>query len=249
MKKFILGVRIDDISLPEALERVEEFLKDGKKHYIVTPNPEIIVAAQKDSEYIKLLNNADLCIPDGVGLKFSGKIKHRVTGIDLMEGLVRLSAEKGYRIGLLGGEKVVAEKTKECLQRQYQSIPVAFAQSGGRFDKEGNFLNSRKAKIPPLEILFVGLGQGKQEKWIAKNLNSTSVKVFMVVGGAFDIISHKIPRAPLLIRKLGLEWFFRLLVEPWRWERQLRLIEYLWLLILRSIDERKIGCVKLKKPW
>ncbi len=236
MKKDILGIKIDDLNINEAVERVQGWLSKGGKYYIVTPNPEIIMAAQADDGYKRILSDADLSIPDGIGLKLFEGVKNRVAGADLVDQLIRLSSDKGYRIGFLGGREGIAEKTKECLMRQYQTISVEFAESGGRFDSEGNSLSEKKLVIPPLDILFVGLGQGKQEKWIAKNKNLFSVKVFMVVGGTLDYLSGSIPRAPKLIRNLGLEWLFRLILEPWRIKRQLSLIEYIWLLTKERIS-------------
>lgn len=153
-----------------------------------------------------------------------------------MEELIKLSAELGLTIGFLGGREGVAKKVKECLEQQYQTISVEFAESGGKFDKEGNSLSGKKLTIPPLDILFVGLGHGKQERWIAKNVTKVPVKVFMAVGGTLDYLSGSIPRAPRIIRSLGLEWLFRLGLEPWRIKRQLALFEFIWLLTKQRIS-------------
>ncbi len=258
IKKQILGVKIDDFSMDEAVQKVEGFLKDGKKHYIVTPNPEFLVAAQKDERFRELLNNADLSIPDGIGLKLSGKVKNRISGTDLMEKLIALSAEKGYTIGFLGGKEGVAEKALERSKQQYQNISVTFVGSGGIVDGDGNLLGVLPArfpavhphsttlaaatrqdpsslsplvnKIPPTDILFVAFGHVKQEKWIVRNLPKLPVKVMMGVGGAFDYFSGKVPRAPFWMRSIGLEWLFRLILQPWRIKRQSALMQYLWLL-------------------
>lgn len=244
-KANILGVKIDDITMDEALTQVEEWLKKPGKHYIVTPNPEFVMAAQKDERFRKLLNDADLSVPDGTGLKFSGKVKNTIYGTDLMEKLVTFAAEKGFTIGLLGGKNGVAEKAGECLKQKYPKLKVAFAESGGKVDEEGKVINDERLKIneknhqslivnhkslPEVDLLFVAFGHRKQEKWIANNLPKLPVKVAMGVGGAFDYISANVPRAPLWIRNLGFEWLFRLLIQPWRIKRQLALLKYLWLL-------------------
>lgn len=218
MKKDVLGVKIDDITMAEVLERVKGWLSKSGKHYIVTPNPEFLVAAQEDLVFRNILNDADLSIPDGVGLKLSGKIKNTVYGTDLMEELVAVANEKGFTVGLLGGSKGVAEKCRECLRKKYPKIKIVFAESGGEVDER-------------CDILFVAFGHIKQEKWIANNLRKMPVKVAMGVGGAFDYISGKIPRAPVWIRNLGFEWLFRLIVQPWRIKRQMALIKYLLMLI------------------
>ncbi|MBI2020068.1 WecB/TagA/CpsF family glycosyltransferase [Candidatus Daviesbacteria bacterium] len=228
MKKAILGIKIDDVTLDEATQMVENWLSKDGKHYIVTPNPEIVVMAQDDEELKKIINRADLAIPDGVGLKLSGDIVCIIPGIDLMEQLIELAADNGFTAGFLGGRDEVAEKTRERLQKKYPKLKVTFAESGGEVDKDGNMTTDYR--LPTTDLLFVAFGPPKQEKWIAKNLQKLDVKVAMGVGGAFDYLSNKIPRAPKWIRGMGLEWLFRLIVQPWRWKRQLRLLKYLFLL-------------------
>lgn len=227
MKKNILGVEIDDINLGEAAAQVEEWIKKGGHHYIVTPNPEFLVSAQNDPVFKKVLNKADLAIPDGVGLKLFGGLKNRLSGADLAEELVRLSAEKGYRIAFLGGKKEVAKKAAERLKQRYQNISVVFADDGGPVDREGN---SGKIVIPKADLLLVGFGQVKQEKWIYRNLQDVPVKVVIGVGGVLDYWAGVVPRAPKPLRFLGLEWLFRLIIEPKRIVRQLSLLKYLRLL-------------------
>lgn len=212
MKKYILGIKIDDVNMSEALEMVHQWLQKFGKKYIVTPNPEFIMTAQKDLDFKKILNGADLSIPDGAGLKLSGKIENTVSGVDLMEKLVERSADWGVTVGLLGGSDGVANKTAECLQKKYPKIKISFTSP---------------------DLLFVAFGHPKQEKWIVKNLPKLNVKIAMGVGGAFDYLSGKVPRAPKWIRDLGFEWLFRLVVQPWRIKRQISLVKYLWLIMLR----------------
>lgn len=230
MKKDVLGVKIDDINLDEALEVIKVWLKKPGKYFIATPNPEFIVAAQKDNQFKGILNKADLAIPDGAGLKLAG-VKNTTSGTDLMEKLIALSAENGYVISLLGGREEVAEKLKECLEQTYQNISIKFAGSGGKIDDQGQQISGERIKIPPSDILLVGFGHGKQEKWIYKNFKNTPAKIQMGVGGAFDYLTGAIPRAPVWVRRLGLEWLFRLTVQPWRIKRQLALIKYILMLI------------------
>ncbi len=218
MKVNILGVKIDDVNMAEALVITEKWIWNPGKHYIVTPNPEFLVAAQNDTVFKKILNGADLSIPDGAGLKLSGKIKNTFAGTDFMEKLVGLAAEKGFTTGFLGGRDGVAKKCTECLLKKYPKLKIALVSS------------DTGEKIPPLDLLFVALGHIKQEKWIADNLDKIPVHVAMGVGGAFDYLGGFVPRAPEWIRGLGLEWLFRLIVQPWRIKRQLALIRYLSLL-------------------
>lgn len=226
MKVSILGVKIDDINIDEAVSIVEGWLSKPGKRFIVTPNPEFLVIAQKDAEFKKIINSADLAIPDGVGLRLAG-VKNNVPGVDLMEKLVRLAAKNGYIVGLLGGRDKVAEKAAERLVKKYHKLQILFASDGGQV----NEFHTTDYILPTIDLLFIAFGAPKQEKWIASNLNKIPVKVAMGVGGAFDYLSGNVPRAPKWIRNLGLEWAFRLIIQPWRMKRQLSLLKFIWYII------------------
>lgn len=219
MKKQVLGIKIDDVNIAEAAKVVEGWLSKGGKHYIVTPNPEIVVMAQDDQELKKIINNADLAIPDGVGLKFAG-VKNTFSGTDFMEKVIWKSRDWGFTVGFLGGKGDVAKRCAECLKKKHPKLKVSFH-------------NEEPGKIPATDILFVAFGAPKQEYWITANLDKIPVRVAMGVGGAFDYISGRVPRAPKWIRNLGFEWLFRLIVQPWRLKRQLALLRYIWLLLTR----------------
>ncbi|MDD5416229.1 MAG: WecB/TagA/CpsF family glycosyltransferase [Candidatus Daviesbacteria bacterium] len=280
MKIDILGVKIDKVNLTEALVVAEKWIRNKSacrtgKHYIVTPNLEFILAAQKDKEFRGILNKADLAIPDSSSLGLSDWLLRKsrlerlllwplfffpvkpmmqfdvVTGTDFMEALCKLSAEKGFTTGFLGGNGGVAKETAERLLRKYPNLKVSYVSSGGIIDKDGNpqevvsskyyvarekagkDMSSRNTKyiIPPTDILFVAFGHIKQEKWIAKNLDKIPVRVAMGVGGAFDYLSGRVRRAPKMVRKSGFEWLFRLVIQPWRIKRQLVLFKYLRLIL------------------
>jgi len=194
----IFGVRVDEVDLEEVVERILA----AKKHpyFIVTPNPEQIVQAQEDEEFRKILNSADLAIPDGMGLRLVG-VKTRVTGIELMEVLMKM----GKRVMLVGGKRGWPDLAK---------------------------IN----KVKP-DFLFVGLGAPKQEKWVARHfdsLRSLSVKVVMVVGGAIDQLDNPTLRPPRFMDQMGLGWLYRLVRQPWRWQRQLRLLKFGWMATCRG---------------
>lgn len=137
MKKDILGIKVDDINIDEALKTVESWLSKPDKHYIVTPNPEIVVMAQQDGELATIINHADLAIPDGAGLKLSGDIVCTTPGIDLMEDLIKLAAEKGFTTAFLGGRDQVAKQTAERLIKKYPKLKVTFTESGGEIGLDG----------------------------------------------------------------------------------------------------------------
>jgi len=231
----IMGVKVDSVTYPQALEKARKFIESGGKHYIVTPNPEIIVTAQKDRQFKDILNKADLAVPDGIGLifaaRFLGKsLPERVTGVDLLEGLVALAAEHGYNLFILGGGEGVAGKAAVELKKRYSKLKIAGTFSGRaeeEFDKETRAAFAGKK----IDILAVGYGAPKQERWIARNLPLLNVKLAIGVGGAFDFLAGEAPRAPQRIRQLGLEWLYRLVRQTWRLKRQLSLPYFVYLVL------------------
>jgi len=213
----ILGVRVDRVSLGEAIKLVGEWVKQDKKRYMVTPNPEFIMLAQKDEEFKKILNKADLAIPDGIGLRLADRRLKRLTGVDLMLSLIK----KGYKTMVAGGRAGVAQKAADALRSNLVGTPTRldlFSMTEPNVEK----IN----KIKP-DLLFVALGMGKQEKWIVKNLPKLKVKVAMGIGGALDQIAKPWLRAPLRVQALGLEWLWRLVMQPWRIKRQWQLVRFL----------------------
>ncbi len=228
----IFGVRVDKVNMEESVGIVEGWLEGKEKHYIVTPNPEFIMAAQKDEEFKKVLNNADLAVPDGVGLKLASDIESNTPGVYLLEGLCREVSKKGFTVGFLGGRNGVAKKAAECLQKKYPGLKVSIADDGGNIDSDGESLGVLPpSDFPKTDILFVAYGQIKQEKWIYRNLEKIPVKVAMGVGGSFDEISGRVLRVPRWVHNLGLKWLVRLILQPWRIKRQLALIKFIWMVI------------------
>ena len=232
IKKKILGIEFTDSDLNSILEYiVEKLQKNEKIFYIVTPNPEILIISRKDPDYKNVLNHAEIALPDGVGVLFAGRIlgerlKERITGVDFMEMLSERLSKRPITVGFLGGRDGVADETAECLKGRYPDLRVEFV-AGEAPDNLSSI---------SCDMLFVAFGSPKQEKWIAENLQKLPVKCAMGVGGAFDIISGRIPRAPSFVRKLGLEWLYRLIREPWRIKRQFRLLEFVFLVFLEKLS-------------
>lgn len=195
--------------------------------------------------------------------KILGKsLRERVSGVELLESLCRRVAEKPITVGFLGGRGDVAEKTAECLASKYPGLNVGFVGSewpiqvdDRRLRVEDSTLKmedgrsiyrptSTVKKLPStfyslpsntVDILFVAFGAPKQEIWISENLEKIPVKIAIGVGGAFDYISGKIPRAPLFVRRAGFEWLFRVIIQPWRLKRQLSLLEFIFLVLKEKI--------------
>jgi len=221
----ILGVKLDNLSPEEIIEKIEGFLSGGEQRYLVTPNPEFLVEAQKDQEFKKILNRAALSVADGVGLvlasRFLGRpLPKRLAGVDLMELICQRAAAKNWPVCFYGGQEGVAEMAADKLMKRYPGLQV-------------------ESKNP--KVLFVALGATKQEKWIAANLSKLpSVKLALGVGGAFDFISGRVRRAPKFVRTAGLEWLWRFLLEPWRAKRVFRAVAvFPWLVLKEKLSTRK----------
>ena len=244
MKEDILGIKINSESEQEIIQKISEYINSGQKTRIFTPNPEMIVEAQKDNDFKSILNRAEITIPDGKGLIWASKILHKrlrttITGTDLMIKLCEEASHKNWIVFLLGGRRGLVDKTKSVLELKYPKIKIigcleASPLSGDDLKTREEVLNIiGKEKI---DLLFVAYGAPKQEKWIHRNINHLPVNVAMGVGGAFNYISGSVKRAPKWIRKVGLEWFYRLIAEPWRWKRQLKLIRFSYLVFLNRIQ-------------
>src|SRR3989344_4327082 len=238
-KKNILGIGLTNAKEDQILEYILQGLeKNIQKYFIVTPNPEILVLARSNTNYKKILNSAKIASPDGIGIMIAGKIlekqlKEKITGVDLVESLCRAVEEKPITVGFLGAGLAVAEETAECLKKKFPNLKVDFANSGNPDDKTVALVKGSKKEI---DILFVAFGSPKQEIWIYENLDKLQVKVAIGVGGAFDFLSGRVKRSPLWIRKIGFEWLFRLIYQPWRAKRQASLIKFIFLVIKEKFN-------------
>ncbi len=232
----LLGISFTNATEQEALDYVfETLLHDKKKSYIVTPNPEIVVYALTHSSFKSILNQAQLALPDGVGITLGawwlGKpFSQRITGVDFMLLSCRESVKRAVKIGLLGAGVGVAERTAERLRFLYPGIQIVFV------GEEWPGKNDTNPQA--IDMLFVAFGHPKQEEWIATNLERLPVKVAMGVGGAFDYLAGDVVRAPEMVRKLGLEWLFRLIRQPWRWKRQLSLFRFGYFILREKLGLR-----------
>lgn len=244
----ILGVKVTNENKENILKYLFQQVKEPrKKLFITTPNPEMVMYAHGHPDYQNKLNHADVALPDGIGLFFAARLlgiplQERITGVDFIEELCKLTREKPLSMGFLGGKGGVAKRAAECLMRKYPWIKIGFV--GEEWPQEivkSKNLGVKNKKLPiptssvahqsQIDILFVALGVPKQEEWIYKNLQDIPVSAAMGVGGAFDFISGKTLRAPFIVRFLGLEWLFRLVLQPWRWKRQLALLEFIFLVL------------------
>jgi N-acetylglucosaminyldiphosphoundecaprenol N-acetyl-beta-D-mannosaminyltransferase len=232
-KIYLLGVGITNVSEKKILEYIIKNLrKDGRKYYIVTPNPELLVIATRENRYKNVLNGAKIALPDGIGIVLASRllgkpITARISGVDFVENLCKEVSKWPITVGFLGGGPNVAEVTADCLQKKHPGLNV------GLVSEEW----SKDLTLKKIDILFIAFGSPKQELWIAQNLKELPATVSVGVGGSFDFISGKVPRSPKILRDLGLEWLFRLIVQPWRIKRQLSLITFVFLVLKEKIKK------------
>jgi N-acetylglucosaminyldiphosphoundecaprenol N-acetyl-beta-D-mannosaminyltransferase len=229
MKENFLGVDISTLNYEEITSSIMKDIECKKKSFIVAVNPEKLMKAKDDEELRILLNKADYQIPDGIGVILAsklkgGRIKERVTGIDLMLTLCKEAEKQGKSVFLFGAKPGIADEAREELQKSYPSLRIAGTLNG--YEKDIRVIRDTINQANP-DILFVALGSPAQENWILSHMHELSPSIYQGVGGSFDVISGRINRAPVIFQKFGLEWFYRLMKEPWRWKRQLLLPKFL----------------------
>ncbi|MCK9223558.1 MAG: WecB/TagA/CpsF family glycosyltransferase [Candidatus Muirbacterium halophilum] len=227
-KNKILGININPFTRKELIKKTKSLFNTGNPHYAVTLNALMMHEALNDEFYKVILNSADIQIIDGVGVLWAidfitGKKVERISGIDYMTDILKMSEKNKWKIYLLGTTEDILEKCVENIKKSYPKVDIVGFRNGffSKIDDELvlNEINNTKA-----EILLVGMGIPKQEKWIFYNLHKlTSVKLAMGVGGSFDVLSGKIKRAPKWMQKYGFEWLYRFSKEPFRFLRILKL--------------------------
>lgn len=219
-----LNIEIDNLSMEESVCEIDNLIKKRKKSYVVTPNVDHIVKLEKDAEFVEVYKNADLVLTDGMPLIWISKllkrpIKEKVSGSDLFPSVCKLAVEKGYSIFLLGAAEGVASKAAENLMKKYNGLKIAgtfspsygFENNKDEIEKIINIINESKP-----DILAVGLGAPKQEKFIYKYKDKLNVPISLAIGASIDFEAGNIERAPVWMQKSGLEWFYRFIKEPKR---------------------------------
>ena len=231
----VLNIRIDELTLEQARNRIIDFMRGDRLRRVFTPNPEMLVAAQKSPHFARILNSADLSLCDGTGVEIlsKGKLK-RIPGVDFMVEILRIAEGEGKSVFLLGGGKTkTLKKLFEYIQKHYPKLQVAGMHTGPHFfvhkgkihfkNIEEEIVNQKvleDIRMNKPDILFVAFGHEKQETWIDEHADSLkAVKIAMGVGGAFDYISGSIRRAPEWLRNMGFEWLYRFFTQPKRFSR------------------------------
>jgi N-acetylglucosaminyldiphosphoundecaprenol N-acetyl-beta-D-mannosaminyltransferase len=231
----ILGIRVDCVSTAEVLSAMESWVAARRPHQVATLNPEFVMAAQRNAEFRVTLNDVALALPDGVGLLWAARmlghpLKERVTGSDTVPQIARLSAQRGYRLYLLGAAPGVAERAAARLIRDNPGLQIVGTWAGSPDPAEEAGIVARIVAAQP-DFLFVAYGAPRQDLWIHRNLPRLGVPVCMGVGGALDFVAGVAQRAPVWMRNLGIEWLHRLWKQPWRWRRMLALPVFVCLVL------------------
>ncbi len=233
----IFGVRVDDVTMEEAVACVAQYVREPGAHcrQIATINPEFIMLARRNQDFARVLASSDLNLPDGANLVRAARmlgqpLRERVAGSDLIWQIAARAAEAGWRVFLLGAVEGIAAQAAARLRARYPRLQVA-GEWAGSPDPSEDRLQVARVNASGAQILFVAYGAPAQDLWIARNRERLAVRVAMGVGGAFDFISGRIPRAPPWMQRAGFEWFFRLTRQPWRIRRQFALVQFAWLVI------------------
>lgn len=236
MKETILGVDVNTENYDELIPKLFQNIDAKKKSLIVAINPEKLMKAKDDPALKALLNRAEFQIPDGIGVIIASKIQKgnitsRVTGVDMMDRIVREAARTGKSIFLYGAKPGVADRAAAKLIETYPNLKVAGTQDG--YEKDTSKVIAKINAAQP-EILFVAMGSPKQELWIEEHRDNLYPILYQGVGGSFDVLAGNIKRAPAAFQKVGAEWLYRLLLEPSRIKRQMNLPKFLFEIIRRK---------------
>jgi N-acetylglucosaminyldiphosphoundecaprenol N-acetyl-beta-D-mannosaminyltransferase len=242
----VLGVRVDDVTYPEALTLLLRAIDSRTPTVVTTPNPEIVMLAHRESDFCAVLNRAALNIPDGIGLLLAARLagqrlREHVQGTDLVLLLAAESARLGHRWFLLGGASDSAARAAEALRTRFPGLQVVGADGGSPSLADDRWVRERITANGPVDVILVAYGAPKQERWLDRNLASLGIPVGIGVGGVFNYLTGDAPRAPVWLRRIHFEWLHRLITQPWRWRRQLALPVFVALAVAEATRKRLRG--------
>ena len=234
----ILGVKVDSVTMRQAVEQVERYIEQRSPVLIATANAEMIMRATHDKELRNILNGAALVVPDGAGTVWAARhlgcaMPERVAGYDLAQELMKLAPEKDQRIYFFGSAPGVAEKAKKKAEELYPGIRIAGVRNGFfQAEDEPEIIQGIKEAKP--DILLAALGVPKQEKWLAAHKDELGVPVSIGVGGTLDVMAGVMKRAPRWMQEAKLEWLFRGMLQPKRAGRLAVLPKFVWKVLRKS---------------
>ncbi|MCD6350867.1 MAG: WecB/TagA/CpsF family glycosyltransferase [Armatimonadetes bacterium] len=234
----LFGLRVHGLTMDEAMERAAQFIRSGQPHYFVTCDASAVVRAQDDADFREIVNGADLVTADGAGVVLAARllglpVEVRVAGCDMVEALCRVAAREGGSVFFLGAEPGVAEEAAARLAERVPGLKVAGCRDGYFKPEEEEEVVRQIAHLRPA-VLFVALGQPRQEQFIARHIEEIGACVAVGIGGSLDVISGRKKRAPLWMQRAGLEWLYRVACEPWRLPR-LKALPRLMFMVLEEL--------------
>lgn len=240
MKIDIMGLQFDNITMEEALDAAKALLQGEHAARVVTPNAEIAYEALHDENMRTLLNSAELMLPDGAGVVLASKIlktplKQKVAGVDFADGLLGVLETTGQSLYLLGSKPGIGELAAQKMMQKHPRLRIAGI-ADGYFQDEAPVID--KINASGADVLFVCLGAPKQEQFMARHQKVLHVKLMAGLGGSLDSFAGTVKRAPKWMIRLNLEWLYRLIKEPKRFKRMLRLPKYLWAVVCKRIRGR-----------
>ncbi len=216
----ILGCLVDNLSMDETLERIQQLIESQQPHQHVVVNVDKIVKAQKSTELMRIINDCSLINVDGMPVVWASRLlgvplKERVAGIDLFENIMRQSAARGWRVFLLGAKEDVVQAVRAKYENECPGIQIVGCRNGYWSEAEEPDVAGMVAAAKP-DILFVAMSSPKKEFFLGRYQREMRVPFAMGVGGSFDVVSGRVKRAPIWMQRMGLEWFYRFLQEPRR---------------------------------
>lgn len=231
MAHSVMDIRVYALTMKEVLAWAEEAVDSAKPHMIATANAEMIMTAQSDKELGHILNHADMVVPDGAGVLWAGEtlgtpFPERVTGADLSVELLKIAGEKGWKVYFLGGAPGVAQKAADCFMKDHGTFTLVGCHDG-YFDETEEKKIIKDIKDSGANLLLVGLGVPKQEKWLFKHKDELGPVLAMGIGGVFDVMSGNLKRAPLWMQRNRLEWAYRLYLQPSRIGRMMAIPKFM----------------------
>ena len=223
----VLGIEFDNTDILEAVERAIRLMEERRHAYVVTPNPEIILESQKNEKLASAVKSADMVLPDGVGVIYASHIlgtpiKNRIPGIDFASALMARISENGRKVFLLGAKPGVAELAGERLADRYPGLVICGVNDGYFEEEDTEFIIEKINSASP-DLVLVCLGSPKQEIWMKNNAELLDTGLLIGLGGALDVYAGVVERAPRKWRSMGLEWLYRLIREPKRIKRMVKL--------------------------
>jgi len=228
----IFGIPFAKVTFTEAVNILQNHLRKNEPLHIITANPEVVMYALQDNNYSQILKEAQMIVPDGIGVVLLSKkwgvnkLPERIAGYDLLHALLKFADLEKRRVFLFGAKEEVNNLAYQKIQKLYPEAVLAGRRNGYFSQEEEELIVEQIAQAKP-DILFVALGVPRQEEFIYKYKDKLNSTIMIGVGGSFDVLAGTVKRAPVTWQKIGLEWLFRLLQEPKRWRRMLSLPRFL----------------------